>query len=201
MSRFRRVIVAVGAPLVVVIGLAGIWGVRNAAALKSQVEAWADSLENSPNPVTMHLSFLPVYVDGDRVGKLDAVVIQRHRPATVDSIRIQIATSDDFDSSLFADCAVHFDPDAIERSGPAGYKHALSCVNDTAELVRFGTVALSGLGHDLALYLDSGDLPCEHMVEGDQVACTEIGAEIHRLQEEIQKEIRVNIKRDIRTRF
>ena len=201
MARFRRVIVAVGAPLVVVIGLVGIWGVRNAAALKSQVEAWADSLEHSPNPVTMQLSFLPVYVDGDRVGKLDAVVIQRHKPATVDSIRIQIATSDNFDPDLLTNCAVHFDPDAFDRSGPAGYKHALSCVNDTAELVRFGTVALSGLGHDLALYLDSGDLPCEHMVEGDQVACTEIGTEIHRLRDEIRNEIRVNIRRDIRTKF
>jgi len=201
MSRFRRVVVAVGAPLVVVIGLVGIWGVRNAAALKNQIEAWADSLEHSPNPVTMQLSFLPVYVDGDRVGKLDAVVIQRHKPATVDSVQIRIATSDDFDTGLFTDCAVQFDPDAFDRSGPAGYKHALSCVEDTAQLVRFGSVALSGLGHDLALYLDSGDLPCKHMAEGDQEACTEVTTEIRRLRDEIRNEIRVNIKRDIRTRF
>ncbi|MGD8726967.1 MAG: hypothetical protein PVH40_04930, partial [Gemmatimonadales bacterium] len=107
MSKFRRLIVAIGAPLVVVLGLGIVWGVRNAAVLKAQIEAWADSLEHSPNPVTMELSFLPAYVDGDKVGKINAIVVQRHEPATVDSVRIEIGTSDDFHGDLEG-CAIRF---------------------------------------------------------------------------------------------
>ena len=201
MSRFRRLLVAIGAPLVVVIGLGAVWGVRNASALKAQIEAWADSLEHSPNPVTMELSFLPVYVDGDRVGKLNAIVIQRHEPATIDSVRIEIGMSDDLHGSRFEDCAIQFDPDAFDRDGPMGFKHALSCVADTEDLVEFGSVVLSGLGQELTLFLESHDLPCEHMAEGEEGACRKITKDIERLREEIRNEVRVNIKRDIKTRF
>ncbi len=201
MSTFRRILVAVGAPLVVVIGLGVVWGVRNASQLKAQVEAWADSLEHSPNPVTMELSFLPAYVDGHRVGKLDAVVIQRHQPATVDSLRIMITSSGDHVADELSGCALHLDPDALGEDGPFGFKHALECVTDTAQLVRFGSVALEGLSEDLALYLDGDDLPCQHMAKGDTGACTEVRKEIHRLRDEIRNEIRVNIRRDLQKKF
>ncbi|MDH3458685.1 MAG: hypothetical protein OER90_17735 [Gemmatimonadota bacterium] len=201
MSTFRRMLVAVGAPLVVVIGLGVMWGVRNASQLKAQVEAWADSLEHSPNPVTMDLAFLPAYVDGDKVGKLDAIVIQRHQPATVDSVRIVIASGGDYVADRLAGCALHLDPDALSEDGPFGFKHALQCVTDTTALVRFGSVMLEGLSEDLALYLDGDDLPCEHMVEGDTGACTEVRKEIHRLRDEIRNEIRVNIRRDLQKKF
>jgi hypothetical protein len=194
-------LVAVGAPLVVVIGLGVMWGIRNASQLKAQIEAWADSLEHSPNPVTMDLAFLPAYVDGDKVGKLDAIVIQRHEPGTVDSVRIMIASSGDHVADQLAGCALHLDPDALSEDGPFGFKHALECVTDTAQLVRFGSVALEGLSQDLALYLDGDDLPCDHMVAGDTGACTEVGKEIHRLRDEIRNEVRVNIRRDLRKRF
>ena len=200
MSKFRRLMVAIGAPVVVLVGLGGIWGVRNASALKAQIEAWADSLEHSPNPVTMELSFLPAYVDGARVGKLNAVVIQRHQPATVDSVRIEIATSGDAHQSDFENCAIHFDPDAFDHDGPMGFKHALTCVDDTAELVRFGSVILAGLDQELALFLDSNDLPCEHM-DGEASACLEVDEEIRRLRDEIRNEVRVNLKRDLRVKF
>jgi len=201
MSRFRRLVVAVGAPLVVVIGLGVIWGVRNASVLKAQIEAWADSLEHSPNPVTMELSFLPAYVDGDNVGKLNAIVIQRHEPGTVDSVRIEIGTSDDFRGTHLEGCAIRFDPDAFESDGPMGFKHALSCVEDTGDLVEFGSVVLSGLEQELTLFLESHDLPCEHMAEGDAGACRKVTRDFERLREEIRNEVRVNIKRDLKARF
>ena len=201
MSRFRRLVVAIGAPLVVVVGLGVIWGVRTASVLKAQIEAWADSLEHSPNPVTMELSFLPAYVDGDRVGRLNAIVVQRHQPATVDSVRIEIGTSGDFHANHFEDCAIQFDPDAFDRKGPLGFKHALTCVRDTGDLVEFGSVLLSGLDHELALFLEAQDLPCNHMAEGDERSCRKVREDIDRLREEIRNEVRVNLKRDIRARF
>lgn len=198
MSNFRRAFIVVGAPLVVVAGLLVIWGARTAASLKAQVETWADSLEHSPNPVTMRLSFLPVYIGGEKVGKLEQVIIQRHEPGTVDSVRIAITTSDHADLARLADCRLHLDPDAFDRSGPLGYKHALSCVADASELVRFGSVALTGLGEEFALYLDSADLPCQHMAGDAAQGCTEFRQQILRLKQEIRDEIRVDIRRSVR---
>ena len=83
-----------------------------------------------------------------------------------------------------------------------GFKHVLSCVEDTEDLVEFGSVVLSGLGQELTLFLESHDLPCEHMAEGEEEgAFRKISKDIERLREEIRNEVRVNIKRDIKTRF
>jgi hypothetical protein len=200
MSTFRRILVSIGAPLVVLGGLALLWGVRNASQLKAQIETWADSLEHSPNPVAMELSFLPMYIAGDRVGKLDAVVVQRHEPGTVDSIRIAIAGNDQFDLSQFGDCQLHLDPDAFDREGPMGFKHALNCVQDTAGMVRFGSVVFENAGREFALYLNGDDLPCEHMSPDAAAECTQVKKEIQRLRDEIREEIRLNIRRDVRIR-
>jgi hypothetical protein len=200
MSTFRRILVSIGAPVVVLAGLALLWGVRNASQLKAQIEAWADSLEHSPNPVTLDLSFLPMYIEGDRVGKLDAVVVQRHEPGTVDSIRIAIAGNDKVDMAQFADCQLHLDPDAFDREGPMGFKRALTCVNDTSDMVRFGSVVFENQGREFALYLNGDDLPCEHMTPDAAVECTHVKEEIRRLRDEIREEIRLNIRRDVRIR-
>jgi hypothetical protein len=163
MSTFRRIFVSIGAPLVVIAGLGILWGARNAATLKSQIEAWADSLEHSSNPVAMTgLSFIPMYVGGDRVGKLQAVVVQRHEPGTVDSLHITVA-GDDMEVARLESCQLHLDPDAFDEKGPFGIKHALQCVEDTSEMVRFGSVAFENANREIALFLNDNDLPCAHM--------------------------------------
>ena len=197
MSTTRRLLVAVGAPLVVVLGLGLLWGWRNAAALKAQVEAWADSLEHSSNPVTMELSFLPMYVEGDRIGKLQAVVVQRQQPATVDSLTLVIDLSDEVNADELASCHFHLDPDAIDREGPMGYKEAIHCLSDPGDLVRFGSVEFAGTDHHSGLYLAAKDLPCDHMSRSDEGPCVDFGDEIQRIKAEIRSEVR-NIRMDIR---
>lgn len=197
MSTTRRVLVAVGAPLVLVLGLGTLWGWRNASALKAQIEAWADSLEHSSNPVTMELSFLPMYVEGDKIGKLQAVVVQRERPATVDSLTLVIDLSDEADPGKLASCNFHLDPDAIDRAGPMGYKEAIHCLSDPGDLVRFGSVEFAGTDYHSGLYLDMKDLPCDHMSHSDQGPCVEIVDEIQRIKAEIRNEVR-NIRMEIR---
>jgi len=193
MSSFRRIMVSVGAPLVVVAGLAVLWGVRNASHLKAQVEAWADSLQHSPNPVTMDLSFLPMYIEGQKVGKLDAVVIERHEPGTVDSLRISVATGKHVNPNEFANCVVHLDPDAFDRDGPLGLKDALTCVNDTSDMVRFGSVVLEGLDEQLALFLNKADLPCSHMAENTE-ECVKLQEEVQKLREQVRRDVRIRIR-------
>jgi hypothetical protein len=222
MSTFRRLVVAVGAPLVVVVGLGVVWGVRNAGKLKAQIEAWADSLEHSPNPVTMHLGFVPAYIEGDKVGKLDAVVIERHKPGTVDSIRIELASVDEADLEKLSECSIHLDPDAFDRRGPVGgVKHAMQCISDTSGLVRFGSVGVVGADQELGLFLAKEDLPCEHMPGVAEVAvvagsgeatsvtvasgsagtaCTEFSDQIHRLRTEVREEVRLHVRSKVRNR-
>jgi hypothetical protein len=194
MSTFRRILVSIGAPLVVIAGLGVIWGARNAAALKSQIEAWADSLEHSPNPVVMSgLSFIPMYVGGDRVGKLETIVVQRHEPGTVDSIRITVGGGE-ADIGRLESCQLHFDPDALDHKGPLGIKHAIQCIDDTSEMVRFGSVSFEQAGKDLALFLNSSDLPCKHMSGDSASECTQLREEIHRLRDEIREEVRIRVR-------
>ena len=193
MSMFRRILVSIGAPLVVVAGLGVLWGYRNASTLKAQIEAWADSLEHSPNPVTMTgLRFIPMYVEGHRVGKLDAVVIERHEPGTVDSIRIMVAGGD-HELARLEECQLQLDPDAFDSEGPLGLKNALQCVTDTADLVRFGSVAFEEANRELALYLSGEDLPCSHMGSDAPAECTQIREEIQKLRDEIRQEVRIRV--------
>ena len=196
MSIMRNKFISFGAPLVVAIGLGLVWAGRGAGRLKAQIEAWADSLEHSPNPVTLNLSVLPLYVDGSRVGKLTTVVVQRHEPGAVDSLRLVVEVGDRGLGNV-ADCDFRLDPDAFDRSGPLGFKRVMRCVRDTDGLVLFGSVEFTDVGHVASLYLDASDLPCRHMSGGGFESCREIGEEIRRLRDEIGHN-RHNVRVEVR---
>ena len=190
MSTTRRIFIALGAPLIVIVGLGAIRGVQSANNLKAQIEEWVDALEHSPHPVTMNLSFVPAYVDGDRVGMLRTVVVQRQQAGEVDAVDIVIEVGDRGIGELAA-CSFQLDPDAFDHSGPWGFKHALECIDDTEGLVPFGSVAISDADFQAMLYLDPSDVPCS-------ITGTDVGAEcsdeirhnIRRLREEIRTDIR-----------
>ncbi|MGD2135180.1 MAG: hypothetical protein PVF27_03425 [Gemmatimonadales bacterium] len=193
MSTTRRILLAIGAPTVVLVGLLGMWGYRNAAQLKAQIDTWGDSLEHSPNPVTMDLPIMPMWVGGNYVGNLRTVVVQRDAPATVDSLMLRIALSDDERAEQWAGCAFHFDPDAFEREGPLGFLQALQCLDAPGDLVRFGTVRFAGSDLSAGLYLAPGDLPCEHM-DADVEACSKLNLEIRQAVQDLKSEVRVHIR-------
>lgn len=203
MSTTKRVFVAVGAPLVLAVGLAVVWGVRGAIRLKAQIEAVADSLQHSPDPVHIRVPIVPVYLDGAHIGRLDEVVVQRHEAATVDSLRLVIGTGDRADLAKLAACRVHLDPDAFDRNGPLGVRDALTCADDTSDLVRFGTVRFVGDGtaETSALYLSRSDLPCSHMSNPATGGCTEIGPEIDQLRQRLRDQadrLRFEIRNSVR---
>lgn len=194
----RRLVIWLGAPLVVVGGLALLWGVRNAAALKAQIEVWADSLRHSAHPVVMELGFLPAYVEGRRVGTLRTVIVQRDRPGEVDSLHIVVEPRTGRDGADLPACPLQLNPDAFHRSGPMGFTEALRCASDTAALVRFGHLAFAGLGDRLALFVAADDLPCDHPARAADDACTDMRREIERLRDEMRREVRVHLRSEIR---
>ncbi|MEE8135337.1 MAG: hypothetical protein V3T56_09780 [Gemmatimonadales bacterium] len=190
MSATRRFLIVLGAPLVVIVGLSAVRGVQSASDLKAQIEEWIDAVEHSPDPVTMNLSFVPAYVDGDKVGMLRTVVIQRQNPGDVDAVDLVIEVGDRGIGELAA-CSFQLDPDAFDHSGPWGFKHALECIDDTEGLVPFGSVAISDADFQVTLYLDPSDVPCSSTRADLSAVCSdEIRSSLRRLREEIRTDIR-----------
>ena len=193
MSRTRRVMISLLAPAVVLIGMGGLWAGRTAVTLKAQIEAWVDSLERSPNPVEMNLSFIPMYVDGDKVGMLRTVVVQRQQPGAIDSVRLVIEVGDRGLAGLEA-CQLRFDPDAFDRDGPFGFKQAFTCVDDVEGLVPFGSVRFAGVEHDAVLFLDASDLPCHRGVRSTRAECAEPAQQFRDLRVRIGKDIEASLR-------
>ena len=194
MSGTRRLFIALLAPLVVVVGLSGVWAGRNATQLKAQIEEWIDALEHSPEPVTMNLSFVPAYVDGDKVGMLRTIVVQRQEPGAVDGVDLVIEVGDRGVGQLSA-CSFQFDPDAFDHSGPWGFRHALECIDDAEGLVEFGSVSVSDADFEAILYLDPSDVPCNSAGADLREMCShEIRDNIRRLRDEVRKDIRESLR-------
>lgn len=190
MSATRRILIALGAPLVVIAGLSLVRGVQSASHLKAQIEEWIDAFEHSPDAVTMNLSFVPAYVDGDKVGMLRTVVIQRQKAGEVDAVDLVIEVGDRGIGELAA-CSFQLDPDAFEHSGPWGFKHALECIDDTEGLVPFGSVSISDADFRVTLYLHPSDVPCSSARSDLSAVCSDrIRNNMHRLREEIRADIR-----------
>jgi hypothetical protein len=196
MKPVRRLFVAIGAPLILIGGLGALWAYRQGADLIQQIETWGHELEHSSEPVTLHVSGFPVistmYVDGDKIGKLDRVVVLRQEPGAVDSLRIVVAVEDPALIKQMSECDLRLDPEAMEDTFPLdGWKHLMSCASDTEGLVQFGSVVFDGAEYEAKLLLHEHDLPCDHM--SDTAACDkkrDIRIEMRRLRDDIKSELR-----------
>jgi hypothetical protein len=210
--RIRRLLVAVGAPLILVVGLGVAWGVRKGSAMIHLIDAWSDSLEHSHGAVTMDVAAIPListlHVDGERVGKLSQVVVLREEPGGVDSLRfvVEAAGADAFDG-----CQLYLDPSVFEHiDGPGEalnvLKHVVSCDNDSETRVRFGSVVFAGTDHVEPLFMERRFHPC---VTGDGAACAEFKDDLRhnlelelrdmrKLRDEIRREVRENVRVRVR---
>ncbi len=189
MTGSKRVFALIGAPLVLMAGIAAIVGVQNAKAVKHRIEAWADSLDHSASPVVLDVPFAPMYIDGDRIGRLRRVVVQREAPGAIDSLAVAIDLRDGVLRQL-QDCAFRLDPDAVDRHGPAGLAQLVHCINDTTGLVRFGSVTMDD-EFTSGLYLEPHDMPCGNL---ERAECAALRTRLDRLRDEIRDEIRIEVR-------
>jgi hypothetical protein len=204
MKPIRRLMVSIGAPLILVVGLGVAWGVRKGSAMVHQLEDWGDAWEHSSEPVDMHVADFPVisnmYVDGEKVGTLENIVLLRQAPRELDSVRIVVRVPHQDHVAHLSDCQLKMDPGAMEGAFPLeGWKHLMNCVSDTEGLVEFGSVVLEGLDRELSLLLEREDLPCDHM--HDSELCGDLDGlreEMQRLGEEIRREVRKNVRVRVR---
>ncbi len=202
MTATQKMVILVGAPLVLLGGIAVNAGVQKGSAVADLITGWMHELEHSPEPVVMHVGSLPVisqmHVDGAKIGHLQTVMVLRDRPGAVDSLRLLVSSAPAL-ADVPLDCPLLFDPDAMDETWPLdGIKHVVTCGADTAGYVRFGSVVLSDLGQTLALYLEEDDLPCDHMSDPDPTMCDDIRTKMRRLRKELREEIRIETESRVR---
>ncbi len=204
MRPVRRLLVTVGAPLILVVGVAGAMGVRKGSALINQVEAWGDSLEHSSGPVEIRVGSVPVisnlYVDGDKVGKFEKIVVLRHEPGGVDSLRVVVEVPNSGHLAHLSECNLQADPEALEDDFPDGLKNVMHCVSEADGLVPFGSVVFRGTGRATTLLVDPELVPCGS--SGNHMDCRdmrEFRNDMRHLREEIRRDVRENTRR-IRSR-
>jgi hypothetical protein len=189
-SRFRSFLIRFGAPLVLVAGIGGIMLARRAIQLKHSIQEWSDSLSKGSGPVAIGIPFVPAYVDGARIGSLDSVRLERHEPRTVDSLRLVVALSHAPAAGAARQCAfelVSFDP--------GDFKHALTCVTDTAGLVPFGRVVFAA-GGGAPLYVPSDELACAPWTDRGDPACVaqRVQVQVRRDMERMRRQLREQLR-------
>lgn len=194
MSRIRSFVIRVGAPLVLVAGLAGVLAARRAVTLRNTIEQLADSLGRGSGPLALRLPFVPAYLEGRRIGRLDSVRLERHQARAVDSLRlvIELAGGPSNDPEL-KECTFQ-----LVTFDPGKFKHALACAQDTAGLVPFGRVVFVQ-GSEAPLYVSANELECAPWTDGADSACIRA-----RVQEQIRRDMRRardEMRRNLRTNF
>jgi hypothetical protein len=192
--------VTVGAPLILVVGVASAVGIRKGSALINQVEAWGDSLEHSSGPVELRVGSVPVisnlYVDGDRVGSYERIVVLRHEPGGVDSLRIVVEVPNSGHLAHLSECDLQADPEALEGDFLEGLKHVMHCVTESEGLVPFGSVVFEGTERATTLLIEPDLVPCESASgRGDCMDMTEFREDMERLRDDIRRDVRKKTRR------
>jgi hypothetical protein len=193
MSRFRSFMIRFGAPLVLVVGVAGAFAARRAVTLKHSMEVWADSLKRGSGPLTLDVPFVPAYLEGRKIGSLRTVRLERHEPRTVDSLRLVIHLS----REAANDPGVRGCTFELASFDPGDLKQALECAPDTAGLVPFGRVVFEQ-GGEATLYVSATELACAPWTDGkDRGECISARVRYHvqRDMQRVREEVRRNVRR------
>ncbi len=195
MRPVRRMLITVAAPLIVAAGVAVILGVRKGSAMIQQVEAWSDSLAYSHGPVELRVGGVPIfsnmYVDGDKIGKMDRIVVMRDRPGAVDSLQIVVSVENSEEVAWLSECHIHVDPEQLEENPFDGWKRMMHCVSDSDGLVSFGSVVFDGTNRSAVLLVEPGLIPCESRSgHHDCLDTREFRRDMVHLRDEIRREFR-----------
>ena len=206
MSGSRRPWGVIAGPIIFFGGLVVFLGVQKAQGVKEIVKDWGHELEHSAAPVVMDLPvYVPLFVGGDWLGRLETIVVDRTRPGAVDSLQLFANISDMANLAVLEKCSIRISP---PRGDLSGFKRALRCVNDTKGMLAFGHLAVNEAVLSVPLFVLADDLPCEEsfMTGPCSRIHTKMQVELQELAEELRlsaEEFRVKaerMKRDVRVR-
>lgn len=193
MSRTKRPWGVYAGPVIFVVGLGVFWGAQSAMGMRDRVETWGHEFEHSANPVVMAMPNVPLipplFVNNERIGRIETVVIQRDRPAAIDSIRI-VASVEDGVVPRLEGCAIRL---RVASLDPESLKRALRCTRDTSGLLPFGRLEVVGSDFTVPIMIRASDLPCKQAdwhLDACEQGASNIEHDLDRLRMELQRELR-----------
>jgi len=132
-----------GALAVFAIGMVGITIFRRGKARVTEVVT-------GTGPLSVPLPFVPFELDGNRLGKLERLVVNRDAPKKVSSVDLEVKLDDSLLVQGLAGCrlAANLESDSAKGGdvnvhvGPNGQHAFFFCATSDSALVPFGTVTL-----------------------------------------------------------
>jgi hypothetical protein len=147
--------ILLGAIAIFAVGMIGVTIVR------SGVSRVHDVVEGS-GPLTIPLAFIPFSVEGERLGTLKRLVIERPEPRKVSSVQVHIDVSDSLVAQGLSECrlAANLEGDRPRKEGVNVHidrdSAAFTCLQGDsvpADLVEFGRAVLEPGGIEIPLFL------------------------------------------------
>lgn len=213
MSRRKRPWGVYAGPILFFGGLAVFLGVQKAGSIKDLVEHWGYELEHSSEPVVMDLPvYVPLFVGGDWLGRLETVVVQRDRPGTVDGVHLIAHIDEKEHLASLEGCALRLQ---VRDDNIRELKRALRCVKDTKDLIPFGDLWVRDANLTFPVVVRLEDLPCDEMgrhvgpceqfqhqlqiqmrglADELSVSFRELQREARRIQSRVQMEVREKVR-------
>jgi len=186
MSKTKRPWGVIAGPVIFMVGLGVFAGVNKFGSVRDMVEDWGHRLEHSAEPVTMELPiYVPLFVGGDWVGRLQTVVVKRDEPGAVDSVRLVANVRDDRHLARLDGCALRLQ---VPRGDFGQFTRALRCVRDTDGLVAFGNLELPAADLNVPIYVRANELPCNESLH--MGPCGHIQHELQTEMEQLAEELR-----------
>lgn len=135
--------ILLGAAAIFAIGMLGVTLYRRGAAKVSEVVAGA-------GPLSIPLPFVPFELGGNRLGRVERLVVNRDAPKKVSSVELEVKLDDSLVAQGLAGCrlAANLESDST-RPGDVNVhvsrkdRPFFFCAADDSSLVEFGTVTLN----------------------------------------------------------
>ena len=172
--------------------------------MRDMVEDWGHKLEHSAEPVVMELpAYVPLFVGGDWLGRLEGIVVERYQPGGVDSLQLIARVADAVDLAALESCVLRIRPPSGELSQ---FMRALRCVKSTEGMVAFGHLDVNDANLRVPLFVLADDLPCDESfarrpcrrIRGDmQMELRQLAEELRVSAEEFREEAE-QIRRQVR---
>ncbi len=135
--------IVLGALAVFSIGMVGVTLLRHG---RHRVE----EVVTGTGPLSFPLPFVPFQLDGNRLGRVERMVINRDAPKKVSSVDLEVKLDDSLVAQGLAGCrlAANLESDSTAGDvnvhvGPKGERAFFFCATSDSALVPFGTVTLN----------------------------------------------------------
>ncbi len=148
--------ILVGAVVIFAVGMIGVSLVRHGMVKVNDVV-------HGSGPISLPLGFIPFEIDGNKLGKLERVVLLRTAPKQVSSVRVEVSLSDSLVAQGLSGCrlaanfdASHNDSMGVHVRADRGKTGTFRCLQgdeSDSSLVEFGQAVLQPGDVTLALLL------------------------------------------------